>query len=66
VICFVSGVLGISMYWWPNIPSVPRPAEGRIYPLNNHAHCTCMNARKVFLKTNADLLSHNYDADFLG
>jgi hypothetical protein len=49
VICFVSGVLGISMYWWPNIPSAPRPAEGRIYPLDNHAHYTHMNSSEYLL-----------------
>ena len=31
------------MFWWPNIPSSPRPKEGRIYPLNNHGHYTYMN-----------------------
>ncbi len=41
--CFVFGVVGISLFWWPNIPSSPRPDEGRIYPLNNHGHYTYMN-----------------------
>jgi len=49
VTCFVFGVLVTSMYWWPNIPSAPRPAEGRIYPLNNHARYTYMNRSEYLL-----------------
>ena len=33
----------LSMYWWPSLPSTPRPAEGRVYPLNNHGHYAYMN-----------------------
>jgi hypothetical protein len=38
--CFL---VRFSMYWWPDMPTSPRPAEGRIYPLNNHAHYTYMS-----------------------
>jgi hypothetical protein len=48
VTCFVSGVLVISMYWRPKIPSAPRPAEGRIYPLKI-AHSTYMNRSEYLL-----------------
>jgi len=47
--CFLSGLIGISLYAWPNIPSSPRPAEGRIYPLNNHGHYTYMNRSEHIL-----------------
>jgi len=47
--CFVSFLLDFSMYWWPDIPSSPRPTEGRIYPLNNHAHYTYMNRPEYVL-----------------
>jgi hypothetical protein len=43
---FAYGLLVISMYWWPSIPSTPRPAEGRIYPLNNHGEYAYMNRRE--------------------
>lgn len=42
-----SGVLAFSLFWWPNIPSSPRPEEGRIYPLNNHGHYTYMNRSEL-------------------
>lgn len=45
----VSFLISFSMYWWPGIPSSPRPAEGRIYPLNNHGHYTYMNRRECLL-----------------
>jgi len=45
----VSFVINISMYWWPNIPSSPRPAEGRVYPLNNHGYYTYMNRQEYLL-----------------
>jgi len=44
--CFL---IGLSMYWWPGIPSSPRPAEGRVYPLNNHATYTYMNRQEHLL-----------------
>ena len=47
--CFAFGLIGISLYWWPSIPSNPRPAEGRIYPLNNHGHRTYMNRSEYLL-----------------
>jgi hypothetical protein len=50
VACFVSGVLVISLCWRPKIPSAPRPAEGGIYPLNHHAHCTYMNRSEYLLR----------------
>ena len=43
----------LSMYYWPSIPSEPRPAEGRIYPLNNHGHYTYMNLDEYRLSENA-------------
>jgi hypothetical protein len=42
----VSFLINISMYWWPDIPSSPRPTEGRVYPLNNHGHYTYMNRQE--------------------
>jgi hypothetical protein len=47
--CLASGLVDISMFWWPDIPSTPKPAEGRIYPLNNHAHYTYMNRSEYLL-----------------
>jgi hypothetical protein len=47
--CIVSGVLAFSLFWWPNIPSSPRPEEGRIYPLNNHGHYTYMNSSEWYI-----------------
>jgi hypothetical protein len=44
------GLIGLSMFWWPNIPSFPRPEEGRIYPLNNHGHYTYMNERERLIQ----------------
>lgn len=38
-----------SMFYWPSIPSSPRPAEGRVYPLNNHGRYTYMNRREYLL-----------------
>src|SRR5882762_6599868 len=48
--CLVFSLTGLSMFWWPNIPSSPRPAEGRIYPLNNHGHYTYMNDSEHFIQ----------------
>jgi hypothetical protein len=45
----VSFLISFSMYWWPGIPSSPQPAEGRIYPLNNHGHYTYMNRTECLL-----------------
>ena len=42
-----------SMYWWPGIPSSPRPQEGRVYPLNNHGHYTYMNKPEHDLRDTA-------------
>ena len=36
-------LVDFSMYWWPDMPTSPVPAEGRIYPLNNHGYHTYMN-----------------------
>jgi hypothetical protein len=47
--CLASIFLDISMYWWPDIPSSPRPSEGRIYPLNNHGYYTYMNRPEYLL-----------------
>jgi hypothetical protein len=45
-VCFLTG---FSMYWWPGIPPSPRPAEGRVYPLNNHGTYTYMNRQEYLL-----------------
>ena len=46
-------VFGISIYYWPNIPSKPRPSEGRIYALNNHGFYTYMNRKEHLLSETA-------------
>jgi hypothetical protein len=48
--CIVFGLIGLSMFWWPNMPSSPRPAEGRVYPLNNHGHYTYMNGSERLIQ----------------
>ena len=50
VLLIADFVILLSMYWWPGIPSSPRPAEGRVYPLNNHAAYTYMNRREYLLE----------------
>ena len=45
-----SFLLTFSMYWWPSLPSTPRPAEWRVYPLNNHGHYTYMNESEARLQ----------------
>jgi hypothetical protein len=57
LVTYMSGaLLNISMYWWPNIPTYPRPAEGRIYPLNNHGHYTYMNEREYRFQETTGLI----------
>jgi hypothetical protein len=52
LVAFLSGILtSVSMYWWPQIPTSPHPAEGRVYPLNNHGHYTYMNESEYRLRT---------------
>jgi|ERR1700678_4514246 uncharacterized membrane protein len=46
VIYFALFLINFSMYWWPDMPTSPGPAKGRIYPLNNHGHYTYMNERE--------------------
>ena len=53
---FVLFLISISMYGWPAIPTEPRPLEGRIYPLNNHGHCTYMNRSEYVLQQSAFLI----------
>jgi len=43
VTCVACFLVAFSIYWWPDMPTSPRPAEGRVYPLNDHAHYTYMN-----------------------
>lgn len=43
-------LVSVSMYSWPSIPSSPRPAEGRVYPLNDHGHYTYMNRSEYLLR----------------
>jgi hypothetical protein len=45
----VAFAVDFSMFYWPSIPSNPRPAEGRIYPLNNHGRYTYMNRQEYLL-----------------
>jgi hypothetical protein len=45
----LSFLIDFSMFWWPSIPSSPRPAEGRVYPLNNHGTYTYMNRWEYLL-----------------
>ncbi len=47
--CLTSAFIDISMFWWADMPSTPKPAEGRIYPLNNHGHYTYMNRSEYLL-----------------
>lgn len=49
IVCLVCLLIGFSMYWWPGIPSSPRPSEGRVYPLNNYGHYTYMNRQEYLL-----------------
>jgi hypothetical protein len=46
---FASFLISFSMYWWPSIPSTPHPAEGLVYPLNNHGTYTYMNRNEYLL-----------------
>jgi hypothetical protein len=50
VMLFATLLVNISMYYWPSIPSSPRPAEGRVYPLNNHGSYTYMNRQEYLLR----------------
>ena len=50
VILVASLAISISMYDWPDMPSSPKPSEGRIYPLNNHGHYTYMNESEYRLR----------------
>lgn len=47
-------IVTFSMLYWPSLPSSPRPAEGRIYPLNNHGRHTYMNRQEYELQENAE------------
>ena len=49
VVFLATFAVGLSMYFWPSIPSSPVPAEGRVYPLNNHGTYTYMNKRQYEL-----------------
>jgi len=49
VLLFSSFLIGLSMFWWPGVPSSPQPSEGRVYPLNNHCHYTYMNRQEYLL-----------------
>lgn len=53
---FVTFLVDFSMYYWPIIPSSPRPAEGRVYPLNNHGQYTYMNRREYLLDRDTQLV----------
>jgi hypothetical protein len=60
VTAFTSFLIALSMFWWPDMPSSPRPSEGRVYPLNNHGHYTYMNGREYLLSWVLD------DVSFVG
>jgi hypothetical protein len=49
VVFLATFAVDLSMYFWPSIPSSPVPAEGRIYPLNNHGTYTYMNKQEYEL-----------------
>ena len=50
------GVINFSMFYWPTIPSSPKPAEGRIYPLNNHGKHTYMNRQEFLIRQGGDAI----------
>jgi hypothetical protein len=56
VVFGVTFAVNVSMYFWPSIPSSPRPAEGRIYPLNNHGKHTYMNRQEYLLDEDSRLV----------
>jgi len=39
---FAGFLVDFSMFSWDDMSTAPLPAEGRIYPLNNHGHRTYM------------------------
>jgi hypothetical protein len=49
-------IVDFSMFYWPSIPLSPKPAEGRIYPLNNHGRYTYMNRREYLLDEDGRLI----------
>jgi hypothetical protein len=49
-------IVVFSMFYWPSIPSHPEPAEGRVYPLNNHGKHTYMNRREYLMQEDAQLV----------
>lgn len=50
----ITFTVDFSMYYWPSLPASPQPAEGRIYPLNNHGRYTYMNRREYELDQAAE------------
>lgn len=49
-------IIDFSMFYWPSLPPSPKPAEGRVYPLNNHGRYTYMNRREYELDQDAHLV----------
>jgi hypothetical protein len=49
VVFLATFTVDLSMYFWPSIPSSPVPAEGRVYPLNNHGTYAYMNKQEYEL-----------------
>ena len=49
-------IVAFSMFYWPSIPSDPKPAEGRIYPLNNHGRHTYMTRREYLVQEDAQII----------
>jgi hypothetical protein len=58
VTTFASSLIDVSMFWWPDMPSSPRPSEGRVYQLNNHGHYTYMNRREYFTELGTSVVRH--------
>jgi hypothetical protein len=46
IVTYGSFITMISMFWWPSIPPAPRPAEGRVFALNDHGRYTYMNKKE--------------------
>jgi hypothetical protein len=46
VMLFMSTLVHMSMYFWPDMTDSPRPSEGRFYPLYKFNHSKYMNERE--------------------
>ena len=50
------GFINFSMFYWPTIPSSPKPSEGRIYSFNNHGKHTYMNRQEFLIRRAGDAI----------